>query len=414
MRKTRRPTITPAQLRGLTQARYSRRDTLRFAGLSAAALALAGCGVEGQGQQAPASENFWADKKSNGQLRFANWPLYMDPEKPELKQFTETTGIEVEYSESIQDMPSWFGEIQPLLANGDDIGADLMVLTSGQELNKLIALGHLAPLDHDQLLNFAEFAGDTYKMSAYDYGNRYTVPYASGITGIAYDPERVGREITSLKDLWDPEFEGRVGMFRDPQEIANFGLLYNGVDPADSTPEDWKAAADALKKQRDDGIVRAYYEQDYVQPLTNGDIWMTMAWSGDIFQVNAEEGTNLKFVIPEEGATLWTDNMTIPITAQNPVDALMLMNFFYNPDIAASLAEYINYICPVPHAQEVLRDKAEELSGEEKQALEDLADSPLVFPTQSDYAKLHNYVPLDVEAGEDEEFNSTFQAITQA
>src|SRR5690606_39683184 len=139
---------------------------------------------------------------------------------------------------------------------------------------------------------------------------------------------------------WDPEFKGRVGMMRDPQEISNFGLFYTGVSPADSTVDDWKAAAEALKQQRDDGIVRAYYEQDYIQPLTNGDIWITMAWSGDIFQVNAEEGTNLKFVIPEEGATRWPDNLPIPITAQTPADAPMLIDFFYDPDTAASLTAY--------------------------------------------------------------------------
>lgn len=236
----RKHTINPAVLRGFTQRRVSRRDTFKLAGLSAAALALAGCGIEGQGQQSTTSENFWNGKESNGKVRFVNWPLYMDPEKPELKRFTEQTGIEVEYSEAIQDMPSWFGEIQPLLANGDDIGADLMVISNGQELTKLIALGYLAPLKRDQLTNFAEFADEFYTMSAYDYGNQYTVPYASGITGIAYDPERVGREITSIKDLWDPEFKGRVGMMRDPQEISNFALLYNGVAPEDSTPRTGK------------------------------------------------------------------------------------------------------------------------------------------------------------------------------
>jgi len=404
----------PALLRGLTRARYSRRDTFRLAGLSAAALALAGCGVEGQGQSHSDMTEYWEGRKSNGKVRFANWPLYMDPEKPELKQFTEQTGIEVEYHESIQDMPSWFGEIQPLLANGDDIGADLMVISNGQELTKLMALGYLAPLNREYLSNFTEFADEYHTMSAYDYGNKYTVPYASGITGIAYNPERTGREITSVKDLWDPAFKGRVGMMADPQEIANFGMFYKGISPDDSGVDDWKAAAEALKKQRDDGIVRAYYEQDYIQPLVNGDIWLTMAWSGDIYQVNAEEGSNLKFVIPEEGGTLWTDNMTIPITAQNPVDAIMLMDFLYDPDIAASLTEYINYICPVPHAKEVLLDRASELSGEEKEELEGLANSPLVFPSDSDYARLHNYKVLDVEAGEDKEFNSIFQAITQA
>ncbi|GLU47503.1 ABC transporter substrate-binding protein [Nocardiopsis ansamitocini] len=410
MRNTPRP--SPALLRGLTQARYSRRATLKLTGLSAAALALAGCGVQGQQQQPQDSTDFWADKQSNGKLRFANWPLYMDSDRTQLTRFTEATGVTVDYEESVQDNPSWFGQIQPILANGGDIGADLMVMTNGLELAKLIALGYLAPLDPAQLPNFAEYAGEIYKKTAYDPGNTFTVPYASGMTGIAYDPERTGRTLTSIADLWDPAFEGRVGMMADPQEIANFGLLYNGIDPADSTPDDWRTAAESLKQQRDDKIVRAYYSQDYIQPLTNGDVWATMAWSGDIYQQNAAEGTNLEFFIPEEGATLWTDNMMIPSTAKNPVDALMMMDFLYDPEVAASLAEYITFVPPVPDAQNVLRDKAGTLDGDEQAALEELAASPLVFPTDADYAKLHNYVSLP--AGEEEEFTSIFLAITQA
>ncbi|GAA3745965.1 spermidine/putrescine transport system substrate-binding protein [Spinactinospora alkalitolerans] len=402
----------PALARGLTRARYSRRDALKLSGLAAAGLALAGCSIKGQQRAALSVDDFWADKKSSGRLRFANWPLYMDSERTQLKQFTEATGTKVTYKEAVQDNPSFFGQIQPQLANGDSIGYDLMVLTSGVELTKLIALGYLAPLDHAMLPNFAEHAGELYKNTAYDPGNQFCVPYASGITGIAYNPDYVDREITSIADLWDPAFEGRVGMMKDPQEIGNFGMLLNGVAPAESTPDDWKAAAAKLSEQREKGIVRAYYEQDYIQPLTNGNVWMTMAWSGDVFQQNAAEGTNLKFVIPEEGGTIWTDNMMIPITAQNPVDAITLMDFLYAPEIAAGLAEYINYVTPVPAAREVLLDKAAEAGGEDADTLRELAESPLVFPSDEDYARLHNYVSLP--ADEADEYTSVFLAITQA
>ncbi|KII00517.1 ABC transporter substrate-binding protein [Streptomonospora alba] len=385
---------------------------LGLSGLTAAGFALSACGVEGQGGESTSSKGFWDDKKSNGRVNFANWPLYMDPGKPELKAFTEETGIKVDYDEAIQDNPSFFGKIQPMLAQAEPIGYDLMVLTNGIELNKLIGLNYLAPLDHSRLPNFAEHAADVYKKTSYDSGNRYTIPYASGITGIAYNPEYVDREITSVADLWDTAFEDKVGMFADPQELANFGLFYTGVDPADSDQRDWIAAADALQEQRDKGLVRRYYSQDYIQPLSNGDIWMSMAWSGDIFQQNAEEGTNLKFVVPEEGATLWSDNMMIPSTAKNPVDALMLMDFLYDPEIAAGLTEYINYITPVPASRGILREKAAEASGDEKETLERVADSSLVFPTEEDYAKLHDYVPVTSE--NEEEFAPLFLAVSQA
>ncbi|GAB3438805.1 spermidine/putrescine ABC transporter substrate-binding protein [Streptomonospora sediminis] len=404
--------VQAALARGLTQRRFTRRSMLGLTGTAATGLALSACGVQGQGNEQAATGEFWDGKKSNGKLDFANWPLYMDPDKPELKAFTEETGIKVNYDEAVQDTPSFFGKIQPALAQGESIGYDMMVLTNGIELNKLMELNYLAPLDHSKLPNFAENAAQIYKDNSYDPGNRYTVPYASGITGIAYNPEYVDREITSMKDLWDSAFEGKVGMFSDPQELANFGLLYNGVKPADSNERDWIEAADALEEQRKKGLVRRYYAQDYIQPLSKGDIWLSMAWSGDIFQQNVEEGTNLKFVVPDEGATLWSDNMMIPITAENPVDALMLMDFFYDPEIAAGLTEYINYITPVPAARDILRDKAENASGDAKEALESVADSPLVFPSESDNAKLHNYVP--VTTSNEDEFSPLFLAITQS
>ncbi|CAM3623007.1 spermidine/putrescine ABC transporter substrate-binding protein [Nocardiopsis rhodophaea] len=402
----------PALARGLTRARLSRRSMLQMSGLTAAGLALTACGVQGQGAKKAPDASFWEGRKSNGSLAFANWPLYMDSERTQLTQFTERTGIKVTYDEAVQENHSWFGKIQPKLANGESIGYDLMVLTNGIELTKLIELGFLAPLDHEQLPNFDANAGELYKNTSYDPGNTYTVPYTSGVTGIAYNPEYVDREITSIADLWDPKFEGKVGMMRDPQEIANFGLLLNGVDPAESTEKDWKKAVEKLEEQRDKGIVRRYYEQDYIQPLTNGDVWMSMAWSGDIYQQNAEEGTNLEFVVPEEGGTIWTDCLMIPVTAKNPVDALMLMDFLYEPEIAAGLTEYITYITPVPEAQEILKEKAAEASGKEKKELDGLVDSPLVFPTEEDYARLHNYVPLTTD--NEKSFTPLFLSVTQS
>jgi spermidine/putrescine transport system substrate-binding protein len=315
----------------------------------------------------------------------------MDPKKPELAKFTQQTGIQVTYQEVIQDDAEWFAKIQPQLAAKRGIGYDLMVVTNGVQFTELVDLGYLAPLDHTKLPNFTANAGDKYKHETFDDGNVYSVPWASGATGIAYDPNKVPRPPTKIADLWDPAFKGKVGMMSDTQEIGNFAMMMLGIEPEKSTKADWQKAADKLKEQRDAGIVRKYYDQGYIDDLGKGNITVCMAWSGDIFQKNLSDGTNLKFVVPEEGGSLWTDNMMIPVTAANPVDAITLIDFFYDTKIAASLAEYINYITPVPGAQAVIKSDAAAASGDDKATLEAVASSPLVFPADADYNKLHYY-----------------------
>lgn len=407
--------IDPALLRGLTQSRFGRREALRMGGASAFALALAACGVKGTGSPSASAApdavaKYWAGKKSTGHVDFANWPLYMDPKHPELKKFTAATGVTVNYQEVIQEMAPWFAKVQPQLKAGQSIGYDLMVITNGIQFGQFKDSGFLAPLDHSKLPNYAANAAKSYASEAFDPGNQYSVPWTSGITGIAYDPSKVSRPITSLADLWDPAFKGKVGMFSDTQELGNFGLLALGIDPAKSTEADWQKAADKLKEQKSSGVLRNYYDQSYVDALGKGEVWITQAWSGDIFQKNVSEGSNFKFVIPDEGGTIWTDNFAIPSTAKSPLDAINLIDFFYKVDIAASLAEYINYVCPVPAAQAQIQADAGKLSGKDKTAMEAVATSPFVFPAAADYAKLHYYVEFPTVA-EQQAYQKIFEPI---
>ncbi|MFI6453113.1 spermidine/putrescine ABC transporter substrate-binding protein [Streptosporangium amethystogenes] len=406
----------PAFLRGMTQSRsVTRRDALRLGGMSAAGLALAACGVQGKKVEAPQQDavaEYWGSKKKNGTLRFANWPLYIDKDGkryPSLEMFEADTGIKVTYTEAIQDIPTFFGKIQPLLAANNDIGYDLMVLTNGLQLSKAIALGYLVPLDHSKLPNFAANATSVVKNPTWDPNNAHTVPWAGGLTGIAYNPKYVD-EVKSIADLWNPKYKGKVGMMLDTQEVANFGMFALGIDPDKSTEADWKKAGEKLKQQRDAGLVRKYYENDYVDALARGDIWITMAWSGDIFQQVAE-GKDLRFVVPEEGGTIWTDNLCIPKTSQNPVDALTFMDYVYQPKIATMLVESINYITPVSSAKDLVLADAAKATGKEKAALEQIAESPMIFPSEADMAKLRSYKKLD--PGEEKAFEDIFQPITQ-
>ncbi|TMR23005.1 spermidine/putrescine ABC transporter substrate-binding protein [Nonomuraea turkmeniaca] len=393
---------------------HTRRDAFRIAGFSAAGLALAACGVQGQKAAPPkadAVQDFWSKQTKHGKVVFANWPEYMPEDQAPLKAFQQATGISYEYKEVIQENAEFFGKADPVLRAGQSLGYDIVVMTNGIQLQHMIELGYCVPLDHSKLPNFAANAGQKYKERSYDPGNKYTIPYTSGVTGIAYNTKYVKEDITSIQALFDPKYKGRVGMMADAQEIGNFGMFALGIDPEKSTEADWRKAGDKLKEQRDAGIVRKYYDQSYIDAVSKGDVWLTMAWSGDVFQRQLA-GEPVKFVVPDEGGTIWTDNMLIPKGAANPVDALMLMDYLYQPAVAAELDEFIQYVTPVPAVQDLLREKAATAKGEDKKALEDMVNSPPMFPTEADYAKLRGYTPLTNQT--QQVFNPIFQSITQA
>jgi spermidine/putrescine transport system substrate-binding protein len=394
---------------------YSRRGALRLGGLSAAGLALAACGVQGSApkqqttrQALSAAQRFWKAQQPTKHVNFANWALYIDPSHATLKQFTAATGITVTYSEVIQDDTSFFAKVNPILRAGQDTGYDIMVITDGLQFTELVQLGEVTPLDQSKLVNFHKYAGKAYQNRAFDPGNVYSVPWASGSTGIAWNPKYVKTPPTSLADLWNPAYAGHIGMMSDPQEIANFGLFKLGIDPVTSTETDWKAAAAELTKQKP--LVRKYYDQAYIDALSKGDIWITMAWSGDIFQQNLSSGTNLQFVIPKEGGNLWTDNMMIPKNAANPAAAMQLIDWYYKPEIAAQLTEAVEYISPVPSVQSIITaDAAKATKPDDKKTLQQVAGSPLVWIPDDVYARLKSYVPITAKTAGT--FNSIFQPV---
>jgi spermidine/putrescine transport system substrate-binding protein len=407
--------IDQALVRGLTESRFSRRSLMRGALAAGAGAGLAGalaaCGVAGtRGTGAPASfdwKAWWAEQRKAGVLDWANWPLYIDTshgEHPSIDLFTKRTGITVNYRPVIQDNASFFAQISPVLQSEQGIGYDLVVISDGWELTQLIKNRWLIPLDHARLPNFRAHAGRIALDLPFDPKNRYTVTWQAGITGIAYDPRRTGREIRSVKDLFDPAFKGKVGMMVDNTEIGSVGMLALGIDPAKSTPADWRRAADLLTRQRDDGIVRQYYDQSYIKALEDGDTWISQAWSGDVFVANYSGFPHLKFIVPEEGGMLWHDNCMIPLHASHPVDALEWINFYYRPPIQAMIEDWVNYICPVPAAQDLVRTKLDDPS---------VANSPLIFPTEAIMRRLRDY--YDFKGVDDhEEWTSIFDPIIQS
>ncbi|HWG62642.1 MAG TPA: spermidine/putrescine ABC transporter substrate-binding protein [Streptosporangiaceae bacterium] len=398
------PGLDPSMIRGLTQSRLSRRQLLRSAGAGAGALGvgafLAACGVKGataSGGSTPAggvgTAAWWAKQKLHHTVNFANWPYYIDVLKgkhPSLEYFTKQTGITVNYTEPISDNLPFYAKIRPSLQAKQSTGFDIIVMTNNSPpLGYLINFGWLTPLDRSMMSNFNANAGPLVKNPSWDPGNKYTMAWQSGWTAIGYNSSVVKNPGTSVGLLFDKKYAGKVGMMADPQELGSLGLLAIGVEPATSTESDWAKAAKKLQQQKSDGIVRAYYDQDYINHLKNGDTVVTQAWSGDIFQADLNSKyRSLKLLIPSEGGMFWTDNMCIPMYAQNPKDAMTLMDFYYQPQVEAVVEYYDDYVCPVPGAKNVLLNP----TGWAKQTLTQMkpeiglatsvtAKAPTVFPT---------------------------------
>ena len=427
--------LDPAMWRGLTQGRLSRRNVLRSAGAGAGALGigafLAACGVKGatvatHNTQAggPGSTEWWAKQKLHKTVNFGIWPLYIDVlsgKHPSLERFTQTTGIQVNYTEPISNNIPFYAKIRPSLQAKQYTGYDLIVMTNNSPaLGYLINYGWLTPLDQTAMTNFNKYAGPLVKNPSWDRGNKYTMAWQSGWTAIGYNGSAIPHPGDSIGILFDKKYAGKVGMMSDPQELGSVGLLAIGVEPATSTESDWAKAAKKLQQQKSDGIVRAYYDQSYINALKNGDTVVSQAWSGDIFQADLNSKyKDLHLLVPSEGGMSWTDNMCIPMYAQNPKDAMTLMDYYYNPDVQVVVEYYNDYVCPVPAAKDVLLNP----TGWAKQTLKAMqpsiglppsvtANAPTVFPTPAWVAKSRSYYQYKSQE-ELTAWNNLFLPITQ-
>jgi spermidine/putrescine transport system substrate-binding protein len=427
-----RSVIDPSVWRGLTQRRMSRRGMLASAGAGGLAAFLAACGVQGQGTggggATPAggvgTSAWWAGQKLNKKVNFANWPDYIDVlngKHPSLEHFTQTTGIKVSYTEPISDNLPFYAKIRPSLQAKQYTGFDIIVMTNNSPpLGYLIDFGWLTPLDQSMMTNFNKYAGPLVKDPSWDRGNKYTMAWQSGWTAIGYNSSVVKNPGDSVSILFDRKYAGKVGMMSDPQELGSVGLLAIGVDPATSTESDWAKAAKKLQQQKSDGIVRAYYDQSYIDHLKNGDIVVTQAWSGDIFQADLNSKyADLKLLVPHEGGMFWTDNMCIPMYAQNPKDAMTLMDYYYDPQVQAVVEYYDDYVCPVPAAKQALLNP----TGWAKQAIDGMkaagglplnqtANAPTIFPNQQYVQHSRTYYQYKSQE-ELTAWNNLFVPITQ-
>lgn len=394
----------------------SRRELLRRAGRGSMYLGtmalLAACGVEAQRrEEGDTLEPLPAEPA--GQLTMANWPLYIDKGptgSPTVKAFEQEFGIDMKYDVVINDNEEFFGTIREPLSAGQASGWDIIVMTDWM-IDKMIRLGYLERLHHEELPNFEANAGEKFRDPWYDPGNEHSLPWAAGITGIGYDVEAVGRDIVRFDDLFADDLAGRIGLFSEMRDTFGLALLSMGVEPESATIQDVEAAQQMLIANRD--RVRGFYGNDYTDGLARGDLVATMAWSGDIFAL-ALDNPNLRFVVPEDGGTRFTDNMAIPVGSEHPLDAHLFMNYVYDPRIATNITEWVWYESPVAAVQEMIRQDAAGPNADDLSCAPfcaDLAEDQFVFPTPETEAQ--TFPPKRLDEEEEQAWNDLFQQVVQ-
>jgi len=391
------------QIRALVQAMgqrsFSRRSVLSTAGALGLTGLLAACGTGGS--SGTKSEVSVTDiSESDPSVNWANWTLYLDYDDkkktyPTLDAFTKKTGSKVNYAEDIDGNDSYYGKVQGQLKSGQDIGQDIITLTDWMA-GRLIRQGYTQELNLDNIPNSANLL-PTLQNVDFDPGRKHSLTWQTGYAGIAWNKKAFPKGLKSVEDLWDPALKGRVTVLDEMRDTMGLLMLQNGVDIAGQWGEtEFGAAADVLRQNIDNGQIRQVKGNSYKQDFISGDAIAGIVWSGDLVQMNFENDDQWEFVIPEAGGTLWSDNLMVPVASPRKANAEKLMDFYYDPAVAAEVAAYVNYICPVLGAKEEMEKIDPELVG-----------NPLIFPTDEDLANAHVFRSLDGE--EESTLGSQFQ-----
>ncbi|WP_405488340.1 PotD/PotF family extracellular solute-binding protein [Streptomyces sp. NBC_00096] len=384
---------------------FSRRAALRGLGSAGLLAALTGCGVPAA--YVPENRREGQDRSGGDRsVSFSNWPLYIDTDdedenrRPTLDAFSEKTGIEVRYTEEINDNDEFFGKISPALMNHQQTGHDVVVVSDWMAA-RFVRLGWAQKMDRSAQANVTKYLDPQLRSPAFDEGRLHTVPWQSGITGIAYNRKALGRELKSVKDLWHPDLAGKVTLFSGLDESFSLLMQGNGVDVTKWTESDFHRMCDQVESMVKKKHIRRFTGNDYTSDLSKGDVLACQAYSGDAIQLQADN-PDIEFVVPEEGGELWAESLLVPNLARHKANAEALIDFYYDPEVAALLAASVNYVCPVPAAREVLA------ASEDKETAE-LAENPLIFPDEDMRKRL--VVSRDISSAERVSFAKRWNSI---
>ena len=383
--------------------RITRRTFVRRAAASGSILTVPGLlAACGGGSSGPAtSGGTTVAPKLAKTLHFSNWTLYIDNKPgnrhPSLDQFKAKYGVTVDYREDINDNASFFSKIQPNLSRGQPTGRDLIVMTDNSRYpSLLVQKGWVEKLDKSAIPNIKNLIPQQ-RHPSWDPHRDYSLPWQSGFTGIGWN-QKLTEPVLGMGDLLgNKKLKGKVGLLTEFSDTIALVMLYSD-DPSHITDQTFNKAIATIEKAVHSGQIRQFYGNDYSGALANSDLVATMAWSGDIVQLQADN-SHLKWNLPDTGGDIWTDNMLIP-KGGNVYTASVYMNWVYTPKIAAEIEDYVNYVCPVLGAKAVLvkNDPA-------------IANNPLIFPTQQ---MLDNVHTIDPTALNNEKYQTTWQNLISA
>ena len=395
---------TALEIAGVMRSSLSRRRILQAAGIGGVALAAAACGTGGDDtasatsapSAAAAQDLSDTDKVAN----WSNWPLYIDIDeesgkRPSLEAFQSATGVAVTYTEDVNDNNEFYAKVRTQLEQGQDIGRDLVVLTDWMAA-LWIENGYAQKLDKALIPNSVNLIPKLQGV-AFDPNRDYSLPWQSGFGALGWNKaqlkEAIGTDsMTSLDQLFNPALKGRITVLSEMRDTMGVIMAWQGNDPSNFTEDQFNQAIEALTQQIDSGQIRQVTGNDYAGALESGDVIAVIGWSGDMIQLGDDFGVAL----PETGGTLWTDNMLVPALAAHKKNAELIMNYYYDPKVAAEVAAYVQYISPVAGAQEAMAaiDPA-------------LVENQWIFP---DTATLDNsFVFMTLTAEQDVAYQRAFQ-----
>ncbi|MGV8884091.1 MAG: ABC transporter substrate-binding protein [Microbacteriaceae bacterium] len=384
-------------IRQARQSQLTRRTMLATAGGAAAALTLAACSPAAKEAPKAAKDNSAADAT----LNWANWAAYLDEDDdgnyPTLVRFEKETGIKVKYLIDVDDNNSYYGKVKDQLALGQDIGADLAVLTDWMAA-RFIRFGYTQELNQANIPNMKNLTPALQKPD-FDPDRSHSLPWQGGFAGIAWNKEKLPKGLRSVSDLWAPELKGRVGVLSEMRDTIGLILAEEGIDiSSDFSAADFSKGIDIFRKQVESGQIRNVKGNSYLEDLTNEDTLAAIVWSGDITVINAEAGNKWEFAIPDGGGTLWNDNFVVPIGSTRKTNAEKMVNYYYEPEVAAEVAAWVNYITPVVGAKEAAMAIDPEL-----------AENQLIFPDDDTLSKVKIFRSLT--GAEEQEFGTQFQGV---
>jgi spermidine/putrescine transport system substrate-binding protein len=370
--------------------------------LSASALAyLAACGTDepsGGGDEAEEQQAIPKGEIADS-MYMANWPLYIEEDRGTLKEFEQEYGTKVKYVEEVNDNTEFFGKVRQQYDQGNSGGRDIHVVSDWMAA-RMMRLGYVQKFDKSTMPTADKNLIARLKSPPFDPQREYSMPWQSGLTGIIYRKDKVKSEPRTVDALFDPDYEGKVTMLTEMRDTVGIVAAWQGADPEKASVDEFMKAIDKIGEAADSGQVRGFTGNEYIKDLPKGDSWVIIGWSGDAVQLQADD-PNIRFVIPESGGHLWTDNMQIPVGAPHAFTAEKFIDFVYRPEVQADIAEYVNYICPVNGVKEILakRDPA-------------IAENQLIFP---DEAFLENtFIFRGLKPDEEREIDDAFQQVLGA